>query len=395
MNLNPLQRSFSIINARIVTPERIFDPGGLRIESGFITHIWQDSKGNKNRIGEDTIDVKGSLLLSGFVDIHADSLEMAIAPRPAAPFAPEIILPSYDAELALHGITTVFHCIGLADLDEFAKPLRTRKTAPKIVQAVRAFTPYALLRTFIHLRYEITDTKSLPLLSRMIEAGLVDLVSIMDHTPCFGVFKDIYAYRDYLCRSGLTIEAADAKYNELTQRRKQVEEALIKKLVESCHQHNLTVVSHDDHTAEKLQWAFDLGVSVAEFPVTLEAVDFARAHGMATVFGTPNLIRGNSHAGNLSVTDMIAANQADILCLDYSPMSSLPAFFKVAKITGAFLSQVSNLFSLNPARSVGLDGITGSIAIGKAADLIVVDYRRKVPRVVAAFVDGKLVYQTI
>jgi len=49
-------------------------------------------------------------------------------------------------------------------------------------------------------------------------------------------------------------------------------------------------VSHDDHTAEKLQWALDLGVSVAEFPVTLEAVDFARAHGMATVFGTPNLL---------------------------------------------------------------------------------------------------------
>jgi alpha-D-ribose 1-methylphosphonate 5-triphosphate diphosphatase len=174
-----------------------------------------------------------------------------------------------------------------------------------------------------------------------------------------------------------------------------VEETLIKKLVESCHQHNLTVVSHDDHTAEKLQWAFDLGVSIAEFPVTLEAVDFARAHGMATVFGTPNLVRGNSHAGNLSVTDMIAANQADILCLDYSPMSSLPAFFKVANITGASLSQVSNLFSLNPARSVGLDGITGSIAIGKAADLIVVDHRRKVPRVVATFVDGKIVYQTI
>jgi alpha-D-ribose 1-methylphosphonate 5-triphosphate diphosphatase len=395
MNLNLLHKSFSIINARVVTPDRILDPGGLRVESGIIADIWQGRNGDKNAADKDVIDVKGSLLLPGFVDIHADSLEMAIAPRPAAPFAPATILPTYDAELALHGITTIFHCVGLADLDEFAKPLRTRIMAPKIVQAIRDFTPYALLRTFIHLRYEITDTESLPLINKMIKSGLVDLVSIMDHTPGFGAFKDIKAYTDYFLRSGHTIEAADAKFYELNQRRKQVEEPLLKRLVESCHQHHLTVVSHDDHTAEKLQWALDLGVSIAEFPVTLEAVDFARTHGMATVFGTPNLIRGNSHGGNLRVADMIAANQVDILCLDYSPMSSLPAFFKAAKITKASLSKISDLFSLNPAKRVGLDSVTGSIATGKAADFVVVDNRRKVPRVLATFVDGKLAYHTI
>jgi alpha-D-ribose 1-methylphosphonate 5-triphosphate diphosphatase len=76
-------------------------------------------------------------------------------------------------------------------------------------------------------------------------------------------------------------------------------------------------------------------------------------------------------------------------------MSLLPSFFIAAKITKASLSKISDLFSLNPAKRVGLDSVTGSIVTGKAADLIVVDNRRKVPRVLATFVDGKLVYHTV
>jgi alpha-D-ribose 1-methylphosphonate 5-triphosphate diphosphatase PhnM len=85
----------------------------------------------------------------------------------------------------------------------------------------------------------------------------------------------------------------------------------------------------------------------------------------------------------------------DILCLDYSPMCSLLALFKTAALTGAPLAEVSRIFSLNPARAVGLDGITGSIETGKAADLILVDDRRTSPRLLATFAGGRPVYQTI
>jgi alpha-D-ribose 1-methylphosphonate 5-triphosphate diphosphatase len=134
---------------------------------------------------------------------------------------------------------------------------------------------------------------------------------------------------------------------------------------------------------------------VAEFPVTLEAVDYARGHGMQTVFGTPNLVRGTSHAGNLAVADMLASGRVDILCLDYSPMCSLLALFKTAELTGAPLAEVSRIFSLNPARAVGLDRITGSIETGKSADLILVDDRRTSPRLLTTFAGGRPVYQTI
>lgn len=384
--------AFTIVNARVVTPETILEGGAVRIEDGLIVDIRQNAG---YRDSGDTLDARGSLLLPGFVDIHADSLEAAIAPRPSAPFAPATILPTYDGHLAMHGITTVFHCVGLADLGDFTKPLRTREKAVEIIRAVRDFAAGAQLRTRIHLRYEITDTDSLPLVCGMVEGGLVDLVSLMDHTPGFGVFRDIEAYRDYYRRSGLAVAAADKKYGELLERRGRVDEDALQGLVRACHRQRLTVLSHDDHNAEKLEWALDLGVSVAEFPVTLEAVDYARGHGMQTVFGAPNLIRGTSHAGNLRVADMLATNRVDILCLDYSPMCSLLALFKAVEVTGASLIEISKLFSLNPARAVGLGAVTGSIEIGKAADLILVEAGRTTPRILATLAGGRTVYRTI
>ena len=116
---------------------------------------------------------------------------------------------------------------------------------------------------------------------------------------------------------------------------------------------------------------------------------------MKTVFGTPNLIRGISHAGNLRVADMIASNRADILCLDYSPRCSLPALFKAAQLNGNQLSDACRMFAQTPAQSVGLGKCSGAIEAGRQADMILVEENGRVPRVLATFVDGKPIYQTI
>lgn len=58
--------------------------------------------------------------------------------------------------------------------------------------------------------------------------------------------------------------------------------------------------------------------------------------------------------------------------------------------SGYPLEHVSKMASLNPARSLELDQVTGSIEVGKAADLVVLDEAYDVE---ATYVDGECVYR--
>jgi alpha-D-ribose 1-methylphosphonate 5-triphosphate diphosphatase len=245
------------------------------------------------------------------VDIHGDSLEQAIAPRPATPFPLDIVLPARDAELSVHGITTMYHCVGLADLGNISKPIRNRKTAHEIVSALARFASRSRIRTRIHLRYEILDIESIPCLMEMVQNQKVHLVSIMDHTPGYGVLRDIEAYRRYHLRSGYSLEATDEMIAQRLQLRGAVDGSALEAVVKLCHEKAIAIASHDDHTQDKIGWAKNRGIAIAEFPVTLEAVHAAKDCGIKTVFGTANLIRGESHAENLCATNMVAQGLAD------------------------------------------------------------------------------------
>ena len=60
--------------------------------------------------------------------------------------------------------------------------------------------------------------------------------------------------------------------------------------------------------------------------------------------------------------------------------------FRNLLTNGYPLSDVSRMASLNPARAIGIDHVTGSIAVGKAADLLLLDDKYELHNV---FVDGK------
>lgn len=375
----------------VVTEQSVIENGSIVVEQGKITAI---NKGG-SKAGDITINGQGAFLLPGFIDIHGDSLENAIAPRPAAPFPMEYALPAFDAELTAHGITTMYYCVAMADLGEMlTKPLRQRETVLKIISAVNEFRKWARVRSNIHLRYEILDVESLPLIKKLVANRSIDLLSVMDHTPGFGVFKNIEAYRDYRKRSGCSVEKTDIEIEERFRLREKVDMRAIVDLIQSCHRRDIKTASHDDHTAEKIQQAKDLGINIAEFPVSEVAAIAACDLNMQTVFGAANLVRDQSHAGNVLASDMIRKGLCNIICSDYSPMAMLQGLFKTKKTAVLSFPDLVSIFSLNPAKALGLDNFTGSIREGKLADLILVQNKRPTPRVAATFVEGKPVFSS-
>lgn len=83
-------------------------------------------------------------------------------------------------------------------------------------------------------------------------------------------------------------------------------------------------------TEQKVALGVGLGVSIAEFPVTLEAAQEAHARGLSVFMGAPNALRGKSHGGNLSALDALEAGVLDGLAADYSPMTMLQAAWHIA-----------------------------------------------------------------
>ena len=111
------------------------------------------------------------------------------------------------------------------------------------------------------------------------------------------------------------------------------------------------------------------------------------------LLGAPNLVRGGSHLGNLSVLDAVAADACDVLCSDYHYPSLLQAPFVLTAKGLASTADAWALVSGGAAAAAGLDD-RGVLEPGKLADVVVVEPAVDgAPRVRAAIVGGEVVYQ--
>ena len=81
----------------------------------------------------------------------------------------------------------------------------------------------------------------------------------------------------------------------------------------------VAVASHDDASAAHVAESVAHGVSLAEFPTTLEAARASREAGLAILMGAPNVVRGRSHTGNVAARELATAGLLDVLSSDYVP----------------------------------------------------------------------------
>jgi alpha-D-ribose 1-methylphosphonate 5-triphosphate diphosphatase len=192
----------------------------------------------------------------------------------------------------------------------------------------------------------------------------------MDHTPGQRQFVDESKLRVYyLGKYGVD----DAQFLEMIESRKKNQVLFSDKnhlaIAESCRESGMVTASHDDATLAHIEEADGLGVSIAEFPTTLEAARAARDKGMTTIMGGPNVVRGGSHSGNASAADMAEAGLLDALSSDYVPASLLHGALMLHDDNGLDLPDAIATVTRNPAEMVKLSD-RGEIAPGKRADLI-------------------------
>jgi len=111
-----------------------------------------------------------------------------------------------------------------------------------------------------------------------------------------------------------------------------------------------------------------LGVTVAEFPTTLEAAEACRAKAQFIVMGAPNIVRGGSHSGNVAAQELARGGLLDILSSDYVPAALLNAAVSLGTLLEDMAAGIRTVTAC-PADAVGFDD-RGRIAPEKRADLV-------------------------
>lgn len=368
-----------LTNLRLVLPDRILEDASLRLEDGIIAEISQ--KAPRDVVA---VDGRGLTALPGIVDMHGDMLERELEPRPGTKFPTRLALFELDKRLAANGITTAFAAVALAD----GPGLRSESRAKELIAAIQDARAELLVDMLVHARFEIGLPQSVSLIHHCLARDQLQMVSLMDHTPGQGQFRDLEGYVDYMTRWLGNREAALSSARESQERPASWD--IGREVANAARAKGVAVASHDDDTSEKVALMHDFGATISEFPVTLEAAQSAKEKGMFVAMGAPNALRGGSHSGNLSAVDGIRAGAVDVLAADYHPASLLQSVFALEGNGVLPLHEAARLVTDNAARCAGLMD-RGRLEAGLRADIALVQPGDHA-RVRATLREGKPIY---
>ena len=373
-------------NARVVLADRVIGCGWVAVMNGRIVEIGEGDAPERGK------DLAGDLLLPGLVELHTDHLEAHYMQRPKVYWDAVAAVVSYDGQLATCGITTVLDSLrvwreeGAEEVDGEAEVLAEAITTARDAELLR-------IDHFLHLRCEVPMPNVVAETRDLIGRPDVRLLSLMDHTPGQRQFRDERKLRDYYRgkNGGMTDAELDVLFARRLEHQAAHAEANHRDIVALARSHDTPLASHDDTTCDHVAEAIRDGVSIAEFPTTVETAQALHAAGVRVLMGAPNLVRGGSHAGNVATAELARAGALDVLSSDYVPASLLMAALVLPKSVPTIgLAEAIRTVTKTPAEAVGLTD-RGEIAVGKRADLIRVRVAGDVPAVRSVWRDGRRV----
>jgi alpha-D-ribose 1-methylphosphonate 5-triphosphate diphosphatase len=381
-----------LTNARVVCPDRDFN-GTVVLEEGRIVDILAHNI-------PDGIDLRGAFLIPGVIDIHSDYLERELAPRPTAKIPIEMAMHVMDMRAISSGLTTVATAARIAQehegradraLREEMGRVGPRNDALKLARRFEELSPEMRSHHVIHLRWNTNFEPEDGLFEEMLALKTMGNLVFNDDAPGQRQFRDIEALiRQHASRRNVPMDEARKAMEERIANAGKINNRM---LVKERLAGRVAIGSHDDTTVEHVLEAFACGATLSEMPCSIEAARKAKELGMMVCMGAPNYYRGGSHCGNLSCHEALAEDLVDIICSDYHFPSMLASLTRMVD-DGMSLSAATNLFTLNPAKHLRMDDRTGSIEVGKRADLVAFHHFNGFGDVERAWVDGELRFES-
>jgi alpha-D-ribose 1-methylphosphonate 5-triphosphate diphosphatase len=303
--------------------------------------------------------------------MHTDNMEKHFVPRPGAYWPNHLAAAiANDAQMAAAGITTVYDSI-CCGFNSGKKDFRS-VILPQIVTALEHGTEQKAFRVehYLHLRCELPSENILDEIGFYLDRPILRLASLMDHTPGQRQWRNLDDLRVYNTGSGE--QTAEEFEIEVAKRMATGAELFARNwpiVVEMLRERSIPLATHDDTTKQDVELGVGAGVRISEFPTTMEAASYARACGMKTVAGAPNIVRGGSHSGGVSAAELTVNGHLDGLSSDYVPSSLLQAVMRLHLDYELDLPKAMAMVTSNMADMLGLAD-RGRLHAGLRADVL-------------------------
>ncbi|WP_108860917.1 alpha-D-ribose 1-methylphosphonate 5-triphosphate diphosphatase [Ruegeria sp. Alg231-54] len=372
-----------LANATLVLPDETV-AGSIRIVGDAIAEVATGAT-----VPAGAIDCDGDYVCPGLVELHTDNLERHIQPRPKVDWPHAAAILAHDAELASTGITTVFDAMRIGSIPSGQRYVKYARGLSRELWQLREQDALKISH-FLHLRAEVCSETLAEELNEFGPEDRVGLVSLMDHTPGQRQFRDLSKLEAYLKgKLGLEGDGFLQHVADLKAMRDRYGDLHEVETVKAAKRFGAMLASHDDTTDEQVRVSAGHGITLAEFPTTVEAARSCQDHGIKVMMGAPNVIRGGSHSGNVAAHELAQLGHLDILSSDYVPSALLLSAVKLGEMWGDFARGLKTV-TKTPAEVVGLDD-RGELRAGARADVIRFRMREGTPALNGVWSRGRRV----
>jgi N-acetylglucosamine-6-phosphate deacetylase len=388
--VNNKARSLLLHNARIVLPDRIAEADSLLIESDRIANVFDTTQ--TLPMAESVIDLKGCTLYPGFIDAHihgaagVDTLAASVddlrragefaATRGVTAWLPTLV-PAREEDYA-QAVNAISQILDSQESQFAPAALSADGTSalPARVLGVHYEGPFvnseqcgALHRKHFRTFTSVSDLESLPTIKHDQAVHMMTLAPEVEGGV--ELIKELRR-RGWVVSIGHTrakVEVLDQAFQAGARHMTHFMNAMT-----PLHHRTLGVVgwglTHDDVTCDLI--ADGVHIDPAILKVILRCKTAARVALISDAIAATGLGDGDYEIWGEKIAVQNGRTQNARGSIAGSVITMLDAVCMMLSL-GASEGEVARMASLNPARTLGIDGDCGSIEEGKRADLVALD----------------------